>query len=438
MVGVGVVELVVVGVVSSFATSLIGWLSRRKLVKCVMSSKELIDVISEKGVDLTHGSMEAYILKTYEKIGKLGEGASGIVERVKNISTGEVMALKTISKSNGGINDQEEVDTEIRCLRRLRHRNIVNLVEAVESDSHIWIVMECADGGGLYDRIISLDHFSEKAAAGIIKQVLQAVHYMHSMGVVHRDLKPENVVLTHYGRSLRAKLTDFGLSRIGAESTGAWTLQAAPPGTAHYIAPEVVLQKRYGFQADLYSLGVLFWTVLTGGLVDSPGIPPCIRVEQHFAGFAPYKENWKLIRNCVRDPYSNGARPMPCAGSGDLVLKLTRENPQARLDYVALRKHPYTRQMSLPPADAQRDVIETWLQQYEEALALEETSTRLSADDAGAPSDTPDVAAGPDEFTLDLPVVMEESMIASDASTGEGGSSEVFSTANATAADNDA
>jgi len=275
MVGVGVVELVVVGVVSSFATSLIGWLSRRKLVKCVMSSKELIDVISEKGVDLTHGSMEAYILKTYEKIGKLGEGASGIVERVKNISTGEVMALKTISKSNGGINDQEEVDTEIRCLRRLRHRNIVNLVEAVESDSHIWIVMECADGGGLYDRIISLDHFSEKAAAGIIKQVLQAVHYMHSMGVVHRDLKPENVLLDSPRADAVVKVADFGLAtELGFEGyhpeesmrlKESKQLKGGFCGSPICMAPEVAHRNAmYGPQCDIWSVGCMTHELVSG------------------------------------------------------------------------------------------------------------------------------------------------------------------------------
>jgi len=375
----------------------------------------------------------------------LGEGSFGYVWRAKDTRSGEWYAVKNSRKPRSRFVQREIAVTDHVLMRP--HPCIVQIfgTHYLDSVQRSSLIMEFCTGGDLLHEIQrwvlnSPGRYRPPLVAPFyLAQVILGLEHLHTkLDTLLRDLKPENVVLTHYGRSLRAKLTDFGLSRIGAESTGAWTLQAAPPGTAHYIAPEVVLQKRYGFQADLYSLGVLFWTVLTGGLVDSPGIPPCIRVEQHFAGFAPYKENWKLIRNCVRDPYSNGARPMPCAGSGDLVLKLTRENPQARLDYVALRKHPYTRQMSLPPADAQRDVIETWLQQYEEALALEETSTRLSADDAGAPSDTPDVAAGPDEFTLDLPVVMEESMIASDASTGEGGSSEVFSTANATAADNDA
>lgn len=274
MVGAGVIELVVVGMVSSLTTSFIGWLNRRKLVKCTMTSKQLIDVISEKGVDLTHGSMEAYIVKTYERLSKLGEGASGIVERVKNTSTGEVVALKTIQKGVGEA-DKEEVDTEIRCLRRLRHRNIVNLVEAVESESHIWIVMECADGGGLYDRIISMDHFSEKAAAGIIKQVLRAVHYMHSMGVVHRDLKPENVLLDTPHVDAVVKVADFGLAtELGFEGyhpeesmrlKESKKLKGGFCGSPICMAPEVAKRNAtYGPQCDIWSVGCMTHELVSG------------------------------------------------------------------------------------------------------------------------------------------------------------------------------
>lgn len=132
-----------------------------------------------------------------------------------------------------------------------------------------------ADGGNIYDRILALDHFSEKSASNIIRQVLKAVHYMHSNGIVHRDLKPENVLLESKDPDSDIKVADFGLAvdmgfsgyhpEESMNLKGSLDIHGGFCGSPIAMAPEVAQKNaRYGPQCDVWSIGCMAYELLSG------------------------------------------------------------------------------------------------------------------------------------------------------------------------------
>merc|ERR1712141_411418 len=122
-----------------------------------------------------------------------------------------------------------------------------------------YLVMELVTGGELFDRIVEKGSYTEKDAADLIKQVLSAVAYMHSSGVVHRDLKPENLLYHSPDEDSKIMISDFGLSKM--EESG---IMATACGTPGYVAPEVLAQKPYGKAVDVWSIGVISYILLCG------------------------------------------------------------------------------------------------------------------------------------------------------------------------------
>ncbi|XP_071520353.1 calcium/calmodulin-dependent protein kinase type 1 isoform X1 [Panulirus ornatus] len=119
--------------------------------------------------------------------------------------------------------------------------------------------MELVTGGELFDRIVEKGSYTEKDAADLIRQVLEAVDYMHDQGVVHRDLKPENLLYFSQDEDSKIMISDFGLSKM--EDSG---IMATACGTPGYVAPEVLAQKPYGKAVDVWSIGVIAYILLCG------------------------------------------------------------------------------------------------------------------------------------------------------------------------------
>merc|ERR1719191_1399819 len=205
------------GAVSAGAfTAAVAGVFRKNILRVAATNEELLNELTMRGFNVEDFAMESHLKKTFEILRQIGEGNGGSVWQIRKKRTGEIMAVKKIQKQmkNGRHITDEALETELNCLRKLRHPHIVNVIETVESSANLWIVMEFAEGGELYKRILELDHFSERSAARIVKQVLKAVHYMHSYGVVHRDLKLENILLTSKGEGSAVKVADFGLAVI--------------------------------------------------------------------------------------------------------------------------------------------------------------------------------------------------------------------------------
>ncbi|KAE8657850.1 Calcium-dependent protein kinase 21 [Hibiscus syriacus] len=174
---------------------------------------------------------------------------------------GEQFACKTIAKRKlASKEDIEDVRREVQIMHHLTGQsNIVELKGAYEDKQSVHLVMELCAGGELFDRIIAKGHYTERAAASLLRTVVQIVHTCHSMGVIHRDLKPENFLLLNKEEDSPLKATDFGLSvfyKSGEEFKEI-------VGSAYYIAPEV-LKRKYGPEADIWSVGVMLYIFLSG------------------------------------------------------------------------------------------------------------------------------------------------------------------------------
>ncbi|KAH9526875.1 calcium/calmodulin-dependent protein kinase I isoform X1 [Dermatophagoides farinae] len=195
----------------------------------------------------------------YELKDLLGTGAFSQVYLAQNHHDPcQMVAIKCIDKK--ALKGKEDsLDNEIKVLRKLKHKNIVQLVETFEDRNKVYLVMELVTGGELFDRIVEKGSYTEKDASLLIKQILEAVDYMHSQGVVHRDLKPENLLYYSQSEDSKIMISDFGLSKM--EESG---VMATACGTPGYVAPEVLAQKPYGKSVDVWSIGVIAYILLCG------------------------------------------------------------------------------------------------------------------------------------------------------------------------------
>ncbi|KAI2613979.1 calcium/calmodulin-dependent protein kinase 1 [Hypoxylon fragiforme] len=205
------------------------------------------------------GQPESYEKKSKYKFGRtLGAGTYGIVREADSPS-GKV-AIKIILKKNVKGNETMVWD-ELDMLQRLKHPHIVRFVDWFESRDKWYIVTQLATGGELFDRICEQGKFTEKDASQTIKQVLDAVNFLHHRNVVHRDLKPENLLYLSKAADSDLVLADFGIAKMLDTKDEVLTTMA---GSFGYAAPEVMLKKGHGKPVDMWSLGVITYTLLCG------------------------------------------------------------------------------------------------------------------------------------------------------------------------------
>lgn len=188
----------------------------------------------------------------------LGSGYSGSIILARDRQSQSRYAVKRFNLANMSQGSRTELVTECEILLSLDHPHIVRLVDVYETPEQLSLVMECMDGGELFQRIKSKKRFSEEESAQTAFQMLLAVNYMHNQNIVHRDLKLENFMYESKA-SNHLKLIDFGFSKIckpNAEMTESL-------GTVAYCAPEV-FKRNYTLQCDLWSLGVIVFILLSG------------------------------------------------------------------------------------------------------------------------------------------------------------------------------
>ncbi|KAG7131074.1 Calcium/calmodulin-dependent protein kinase cmkA like [Verticillium longisporum] len=165
-----------------------------------------------------------------------------------------------ILKKNVKGNERMVYD-ELEMLQRLKHPHIVKFVDWFESRDKYYIITELATGGELFDRICEQGKFTEKDASQTIKQVLDAVNYLHMNSVVHRDLKPENLLYRSRDSDSEIVLADFGIAKMLDRKDEVLTTMA---GSFGYAAPEVMLKRGHGKPVDMWSMGVITYTLLCG------------------------------------------------------------------------------------------------------------------------------------------------------------------------------
>ena len=199
---------------------------------------------------------EDNIFDEYELKEKLGEGAYGSVYKVQQKYTNYLRAVKAIKKK---LVDSTEFYNELVVLKALDHPNIIKLFDCYQDKSYYYMVEEYCSGGDLFDYIQKEKFFTERKAGTIFNQLLSAVNHLHKKRIVHRDLKPENIVLIEAkNKDVFIKLIDFGTSITIKGKNLTQEL-----GTIYYIAPEVFMNN-YNEKADIWSCGIILYTMLCG------------------------------------------------------------------------------------------------------------------------------------------------------------------------------
>ncbi|RVE76082.1 hypothetical protein OJAV_G00005190 [Oryzias javanicus] len=207
-----------------------------------------ISLSNENG---SHGNHRG---KPVSSVQRSMETSTECVER----STGKEFALKIIDKARCR-GKEHLIENEVAVLRRVKHPNIIMLVEEMDTPSELCLVMELVKGGDLFDAITSSAKYTERDARMMVYNLAGALKYLHSMNIVHRDIKPENLlVFEHHDGTKSLKLGDFGLA----------TLVEGPLytvcGTPTYVAPEIIAEIGYGLKVDIWAAGVIAYILLCG------------------------------------------------------------------------------------------------------------------------------------------------------------------------------
>ncbi len=209
----------------------------------------------------------------------VGRGGMGVVYKARQKHLDRLVALKILAPSVG--KDPafaERFTREARALAMLSHPNIVAVHDFGQTDDLFYFLMEFVDGVSLR-QLLDTGKLAPSEALAIVPQICDALQYAHDAGIVHRDIKPENILLDKQGR---VKIADFGLAKLVSRIAGGLALTGAGQvmGTPHYMAPEQVERPQaVDHRADIYSLGVVFYQMLTGELPLGRFAPPSRKVQ---------------------------------------------------------------------------------------------------------------------------------------------------------------
>lgn len=193
----------------------------------------------------------------------LGAGSFGVVRQARRLSTDENVAVKILLKKalQGNEVQLKMLYDELTILQKLDHPNIVKFKDWFETHDKFYIVTQLATGGELFDRILKRGKFTELDAVSILIQILKAVEYIHSRNIVHRDLKPENLLYVDKSDNSALVLADFGIAK---ELKSGDDLIFKAAGSLGYVAPEVLTSSGHGKPCDIWSIGVITYTLLSG------------------------------------------------------------------------------------------------------------------------------------------------------------------------------
>jgi len=286
-------------------------------------------------VDATRQEVEA----RYEFHSCLASGGSATVWRATELGTGRAVAIKVVDKK---LLQEAFLNMEVASLRRCAgHPNIMQLLaaydvcgDAVCPDGEWHLVMELAEGGELFERLLTHGAYTEKVASQLLRQVARGIYHLHSCGIVHRDIKPENVVLMSKDADSPVKLIDFGAAVLLEENEQ--VIAGGKVGTWTYWAPEQVDEQRaYDQQVDMWSLGILLYIMLSGRHpFERANIP---------SGQSTDNRQEDMLHNILHARYSfDSAQWSGISGRArQLVRQLMEPDPKKRLSAAELLTHPW-------------------------------------------------------------------------------------------------
>lgn len=268
------------------------------------------------------------LLKDYEFKEQIASGAFSTCRKAIKKSDGKLYACKIIDKYKKDCAEEVEI-----LLRFSNHPNIVTLHQVIEDVEHTYLIMEYLKGGELLDMILGQKYFTEREASAVLEVIAVTVKHLHDNGVVHRDLKPSNIMYADNHEPSSIKICDFGFAKQIRAENG---LLMTPCYTASWVAPEVLLEQGYDKACDVWSLGVLLYTMLAG-----------------YTPFATGDENSPVkilqrIGSGVVDMSSGNWRNVSFQAK-DLVQKMLHADPKRRICIADVLAHIWiTDRVKLP------------------------------------------------------------------------------------------
>jgi serine/threonine protein kinase len=208
----------------------------------------------------------------------IGQGGMGAVYKARQRELDRVVAIKILPPAAEDPSFAERFSREAKTLARMNHPHIVAIHDVGQRSGYYFFVMEFVDGVNLR-QAIQTKTLSPQESLAVVRQICDALDYAHGLGIVHRDIKPDNVLIDKQGR---VKIADFGLAKLLSKSAADITLTQANQamGTPHYMAPEQLSRPlEVDHRADIYSLGVVFYELLTGELPMGRFDPPSRKLQ---------------------------------------------------------------------------------------------------------------------------------------------------------------
>ncbi|XP_067392077.1 ribosomal protein S6 kinase alpha-2 isoform X1 [Emydura macquarii macquarii] len=271
-------------------------------------------------VQQLHGN-NIHFTDGYEIKEDIGVGSYSVCKRCVHKATEAEFAVKIIDKNKRDPSEEIEI-----LLRYGQHPNIITLKDVYDDGKYVYLVMELMRGGELLDRILRQKCFSEREASAVLCTITKTVDYLHSQGVVHRDLKPSNILyMDESGNPDSIRICDFGFAKQLRAENG---LLMTPCYTANFVAPEVLKRQGYDAACDIWSLGILLYTMLAGFTPFANGpddTPEEILARIGSGKYALAGGNWDSVSDAAKD----------------IVSKMLHVDPHQRLTAVQVLRHPW-------------------------------------------------------------------------------------------------
>ncbi|XP_055975118.1 serine/threonine-protein kinase DCLK2 isoform X2 [Sorex fumeus] len=324
----------------------------------VNGGPELERCMSPEGVNGNRCSDSSTLLEKY-KIGKvIGDGNFAVVKECMDRSTGKEFALKIIDKAKC-CGKEHLIENEVSILRRVKHPNIIMLVEEMETATELFLVMELVKGGDLFDAITSSTKYTERDGSAMVYNLASALRYLHGLSIVHRDIKPENLLVCEYPDGTKSlKLGDFGLATVVEGPL--YTVC----GTPTYVAPEIIAETGYGLKVDIWAAGVITYILL--------------------CGFPPFRSENNLQEDLF-DQILAGKLEFPAPywdsitdSAKELISQMLQVNVEARCTAGQILSHPWVSDDAPQENNMQAEVTGKLKQHFQHVLPRQSTTSGVS------------------------------------------------------------